>query len=584
ANSSTANNQNAPLFYHRPNSSSVPGPDNTTEDGQTGTNRCGTALNQTSDCQNAYINSVSDFCLWAPPDPGPNSVIGNTERIEVAWCLKNGTGSRLIPDGTITGAHFVQTPDFVQVTGTLVTKVERGGILLMLLITGNPIGGLVFTTAFGKLEQIHEWTNFMSDSMFCFRACKPGPMAPTFCQHIYDVMGCEWNMPANYDPGFETCKADSGEPMGVYGGSTFFQGQPATPPAHPPPASSSCTPFSTIGNGFLVAGTSIGLPTPTTNTPSGSSGAGSGSSPTVPSGSNTSSPSSAGRSSSLDLWEMTALSTMCGLFAFLGGASQFLPSTAPVTWREGQTGVNQCGTANTPTSKCQNAYRKPARIIKQVQYFNGLDDFCLWGPPQPGADSTIGNMERVLVSWCTKNGTGTRMIPEGAIRGAHFVQTPDFVQVTGIGNMTMINIPLNDAGPMGIYGTSTFYQGSPQTPLAHPRPSISSCSALGTTAVAAGPIPTPLSNLNPSNTTGTDQNMGTHNSTSKGLASVTMNGAGASSGPRPVATGAVTHPGGFPGPNTLPNTSVNAASSLSRHAGIVVLFSVVFIVVGGLEV
>ncbi|KAF9051449.1 hypothetical protein BJ165DRAFT_1448837 [Panaeolus papilionaceus] len=300
----------------------------TTEDGQTGTNRCGTALNQTSDCQNAYINSVSDFCLWAPPEPGPNSVIGNTERIEVAWCLKNGTGARLIPDGTITGAHFVQTPDFVQVTGvgnlTLINipAGDQGGELDPHGAdgNGNPIGGLVFTSAFGKLEQIHEWTNFMSDTTFCFRACKPGPMAPTFCQHIYDVMGCEWNMPANYDPGFESCQADSGEPMGVYGGSTFFQGQPATPPPHPRPSSSSCTPFSTIGNGFLVAGTSIGLPTPTTNTPSSASGSGPASSPTASSGSVPSSPSSAKRAISLDPWEITAISALCGVFAFLGGA------------------------------------------------------------------------------------------------------------------------------------------------------------------------------------------------------------------------------------------------------------------------
>jgi hypothetical protein len=28
-----------------------------------------------------------------------------------------GYGTRLIPDGAITGAHFVQTPDYVQVTG-----------------------------------------------------------------------------------------------------------------------------------------------------------------------------------------------------------------------------------------------------------------------------------------------------------------------------------------------------------------------------------------------------------------------------------------------------------------------------------
>lgn len=52
----------------------------------------------------------------------------------------------------------------------------------------------------------------MSDSQFCFRGCKDGPNAPALCQHIYDVMGCEWNMPANYDPGvFEKCLGDSGE-------------------------------------------------------------------------------------------------------------------------------------------------------------------------------------------------------------------------------------------------------------------------------------------------------------------------------------------------------------------------------------
>jgi hypothetical protein len=54
--------------------------------------------------------------------------------------------------------------------------------------------------------------NFMSGTEFCFRICDPkGSNAPGYCQHIYDVMGCEWNMPANYAPGFDTCHADSGE-------------------------------------------------------------------------------------------------------------------------------------------------------------------------------------------------------------------------------------------------------------------------------------------------------------------------------------------------------------------------------------
>ncbi|KAI0941975.1 hypothetical protein AcW1_009686 [Taiwanofungus camphoratus] len=232
-----------------------------TQQGQAGTNQCGTQSSQDSLCQNAYLNSVDDFCLFAPPDSGPDSTIGETERIEVSWCLKDGYGTRLIPDGTITGAHFVQTPDYIQVSGV--------GDLTMLNIpsgdnggeldphgadgNGNPIGGLVFSSVFGELQQLHEWTNFMSDTQFCFRACKPGPDATAYCQHIYDVMGCQWNMPASYSSGvFERCMADDAEPMGIYGTSTFKQGQPSTPPAHPIPSSSLCTTYSTVGNGLMV--------------------------------------------------------------------------------------------------------------------------------------------------------------------------------------------------------------------------------------------------------------------------------------------------------------------------------------------
>jgi hypothetical protein len=57
-------------------------------------------------------------------------------------------------------------------------------------------------------------------------------------------------MPANYDVGvFESCDGVDGEPMGVYNGSTFYQGQPSTPAAHPAPPSSNCVSTSTVGVG-----------------------------------------------------------------------------------------------------------------------------------------------------------------------------------------------------------------------------------------------------------------------------------------------------------------------------------------------
>ncbi|TDL25242.1 hypothetical protein BD410DRAFT_826540 [Rickenella mellea] len=243
------------------------------EQGQAGTNKCGTTSDQNSTCQNAYINAVDDFCLWAPPNPGAGSTIGETEREEVAWCLKSGYGTRLIPDGTLQGVHFVQTPDYVQITGIgdltklNIPKGDAGGELDPHGAdgNGNPIGGLVFSTAFGPLQQLHEWTNFMSDSQFCFRACKEGGNGPALCNHIYDVMGCEWNMPGNYDAGtFESCKSDSGEPMGVYGGSTFHQGDGNTPAPHPAPQSSMCTTSATLGNGAAVAGAATNSTTATT--------------------------------------------------------------------------------------------------------------------------------------------------------------------------------------------------------------------------------------------------------------------------------------------------------------------------------
>ncbi|KAG8942833.1 hypothetical protein FRC04_003464 [Tulasnella sp. 424] len=224
---------------------------NHSEDGQYGTNQCGTGSNQESLCQNAFINSIEDFCVWAPPySDGKNATIGETERYEVAWCLKDGYGTRLIPDGTIIGAHWVETPDYVQITGNGdftkigIPKGDSGGELDPHGAdgNGNPIGGLVFGNSFGKMQQYHEWTSFMSDTEFCFRACKPGPNATKLCQHVYDVMGCQWNMPGDYSNGvFDSCMGDSAQPMGVYGTSTFHQGDPVTPEAHPKPATSQCT-------------------------------------------------------------------------------------------------------------------------------------------------------------------------------------------------------------------------------------------------------------------------------------------------------------------------------------------------------
>lgn len=59
-------------------------------------------------------------------------------------------------------------------------------------------------------------------------------------------MGCQWNMPGIYTAGFTSCDGDPTPPMGIYGASTFHQGDGRTPPAHPAGVSSKCVTSSAI--------------------------------------------------------------------------------------------------------------------------------------------------------------------------------------------------------------------------------------------------------------------------------------------------------------------------------------------------
>lgn len=233
----------------------------TWEPGQIGTNSCKQwgASSQKSFCQNLYVNSVQDFCLWAPHS-GKHTV-GAQEAMMVSYCLKSGYGTRLIPDGTLKSAYFIKTDSFVQVTGVgdfskmHIKSGDEGGELDPHGATGagNPPGGLVFTRnkagQEGEWYQVKEWNNFMSATEYSVRACW-GPHAQQYCPHIYDEMGSYFNEPGRYEPDkFEDCEAEEGHYPGVYKSSTFWQGDRHTPRPHKPGSSSKCTMYKTVSNG-----------------------------------------------------------------------------------------------------------------------------------------------------------------------------------------------------------------------------------------------------------------------------------------------------------------------------------------------
>lgn len=119
----------------------------------------------------AWINSLDDFCIWAPSTRG---TIGDTEREGVAYCTREGHGTRLIPPYTIQGAHMVHTSQFVQITGKLkqtslnIPDGDAGGEYDPHGADGkgNPIGGIVVGRGKdGRIVQFTEWTEFIRSDM-----------------------------------------------------------------------------------------------------------------------------------------------------------------------------------------------------------------------------------------------------------------------------------------------------------------------------------------------------------------------------------------------------------------------------------
>ena len=308
-----------------------------------------TPINQTSDARLASLNSVTDWCTFGPA--GTGEPLGNVEGETVAWCTLPRNNARVIPDGTITAAHFVKTPLYVQLmalgdfTRIGLPEGDEGGELDPHGATnmGNPVGGNVTSNVSGEDVFYEEWMNYVSYNQVCFRICIAGSeQAPTAleCQHQLDVMGCNFVMPGNYaDNVFETCDGDSAYPPGLYpdgnGQTSTFQqyytgeyvvngqtmtyqnGSPdqVTPTAaYSTPATSNCQTTTSPANGIksiVPASASTSSKKPESSNGGGSSGSGSGSG-----SSNTNASSSTGGNSASSASHRVPVALLAaGLFA-----------------------------------------------------------------------------------------------------------------------------------------------------------------------------------------------------------------------------------------------------------------------------
>ncbi|TFK22518.1 hypothetical protein FA15DRAFT_748420 [Coprinopsis marcescibilis] len=271
----------------------------------------GTPVNQTSDSRLLTVNSIEDFCVFAPPSLQD---IGNSETYEVAWCTQPRNNARVIPDGTLTGVSFLKTGNhmsdfYVQIMGygnftrLNIPDGDYGGELDPhgQFGDGNPIGGNVTSNTTGSDQNYAEWMVTIDHLtlQFCLRVCTNANStysAADMCWHELDEMGCEFVMPGNYHNNgtFESCDAEIAYPPGWYptatqsgspvfstfaqrytgtlsDGSTYTVGGNSTPAApYFTPSSSNCVTTKSVSNGIPL--TSLGLVASTSSSTTRTSG------------------------------------------------------------------------------------------------------------------------------------------------------------------------------------------------------------------------------------------------------------------------------------------------------------------------
>ncbi|CAO3578868.1 unnamed protein product [Absidia cylindrospora] len=99
------------------------------------------------------------------------------------------------------------------------------------------------------------------------------------------------------------------------------------------------------------------------------------------------------------------------------------------------------------TAQQQNSTTQPdnAPSNPQVQ-ITSPNDFCLFLPPQPGAD--VATTEDDGIAFCMNPATvqGSQVFPQGFITAAHYQQTESYTQITGFFDRTKYNLSPDDFG------------------------------------------------------------------------------------------------------------------------------------------
>ncbi|KAK4509610.1 Arf GTPase arf1 [Mucor velutinosus] len=135
-----------------------------------------------------HLKSDTAFCSFMPPHPGDN--VGATENNGIPFCTNATLGGQVFPQGFIKTAHFLNTTDYAQVTGTIdraayqLDPNDGGGQYDNMDIKNVTCNGYKFFVNLIEPDA----------NVFCIRCCEN----QSDCNLGISTYGCERIVPGDY--------------------------------------------------------------------------------------------------------------------------------------------------------------------------------------------------------------------------------------------------------------------------------------------------------------------------------------------------------------------------------------------------
>ncbi|WVQ67136.1 uncharacterized protein L199_005331 [Kwoniella botswanensis] len=123
--------------------------------------------------------------------------------------------------------------------------------------------------------------------------------------------------------------------------------------------------------------------------------------------------------------------------------SQYIPPQA-LSYRRSYVNSTLAGRGDESNDKTKD--NSDAQSQSKELWLMSHEDFCVYGLSEENRGKMLSESVDNVISYCSKSGHGTRLIPDGTLKGVTYVRTPSWVQVSGSGDFSQIGISPDDSG------------------------------------------------------------------------------------------------------------------------------------------